>query len=132
MPGSKAGLGLSTKDSDKEFWETFSFFPSVYLYFSLYLPPPIFHSSSICSSLSPGITDTSAGERIIDKSPGVLDSATLAGAQHILACPTSCHLGLKNHAHNSNSLAQMQYRRACRTPSHTLTAEDKEDEMCYG
>lgn len=107
MPGSKAGLQLSTKDSDKGFWDIFSFFSrSIRLSISLCLPPPIFHSFSIHSSLSPGITNTSAGGRITDKSPGVLDSATLAGARHILACPTSCHAGLekkkkkkKNHMH---------------------------------
>lgn len=100
VPGSKAGLQLSTKDSDNGFWDIFSFF-SLSILLSLYLPPPIFHSFSIRSSLSPGITNTSAGGRITDKSPGVLDSATLAGARHILACPTSCHIGLKNQTHTA-------------------------------
>lgn len=34
-------------------------------------------------------------------SPGVLDSATLAGARHILACRTRCHIGLKNQPHKA-------------------------------
>lgn len=93
VPGSKAGLQLSTKDCDKEFWDIFSFFSlSILLSISLYLPPPIFRSFSIRSSLSPGITNTSAGGRITDKSPGVLDSVTLAGAEPILACRTGCHI----------------------------------------
>lgn len=74
---------------------------SILLSISLYLPPPISHSFSIRSSLSPGIANTSAGGRITDKSPGVLDSATLAGARHILACRTSCHIGLKNQPHKA-------------------------------
>lgn len=74
---------------------------SILLSISLYLPPPIFHSFSICSSLSPGIANTSAGGRITDKSPGVLDSATLAGARHILAYRTCCHIGLKNQPHKA-------------------------------
>lgn len=69
---------------------------SILLSISLYLPPPIFHSFSIRSSSSPGIANTSAGGRITDKSPGVLDSAALAGVQRILACRTRCHIGLKN------------------------------------
>lgn len=76
-------------------------FLSILLSISLYLPPPIFHSFSIRSSSSPGIANTSAGGRITDKSPGVLDSATLAGARHILACRTSCHIGLKNKPHKA-------------------------------
>ena len=95
VPSSKAGLRHPEKEPDKEFWDILSFFSLSIL---LYLPPPpttYFHSFSIRSSLSPGISNTSAGGRITDKNPGVLDSATLAGARHILACPTSCHIELK-------------------------------------
>lgn len=129
MPGSKAGLQLSTKDSYKELWDIFSFFSlSILLYISLYLPPPIFRSFSIRSSLSPGITNTSAGGRITDKSPGVLDSATLAGARHIPACRTSCRIGLKNQSHKAPSSNTIQYT----VHIHKLTADDKGKAMCYG
>lgn len=90
-----------TSTANKRFWQRILghilFIQPIYT--SLYLPPPIFHAFSIRSSLSPGITNTSAGGRITDKSPGVLDSAPLAGAKHILACPTSCHIGLRNQLH---------------------------------
>lgn len=99
--GSKAGLRLSTKEfSQKSMGHILSFL-SILLSISLYLPAPIFHSFSIHSGLSPGITNTSAGGRITDKSPGVLDSATLAGAPHILACRTRCHIGLTNQPHKA-------------------------------
>lgn len=74
---------------------------SILLSISLYLPPPIFHSFSIRSSSSPGIANTSAGGRITDKSPGVLDSAALAGAQRVLARRARCHIGLKNQPHKA-------------------------------
>ena len=145
VPGSKAGLQLSTKDFDNGLWDIFSFF-SLSILFSLYLLPPIFHSFSIRSSLSPGITNTSAGGRIADKSPGVLDSAILAGVRHILACPTSCHWGLKKirrtqqpssnivqrTPQNPQSLSLTHTHTRTHTPSHTRTSDDKGNEMCNG
>lgn len=115
---------------NKRFWQRILghvlSFLSILLSISLYLPPPISHSFSIRSSLSPGIANTSAGGRITDKSPGVLDSATLAGARHILACRTSCAYRIEKSATQSSPV-QTQYRRACGTPSYcsytdTLTA----------
>lgn len=139
VAGSKAGLQLPTKDPDKEFWDIFSFFIlSILVCISLYLPPPTFHSFSIRSSLSPGITNTSAGGRITDKSPGVLDSATLAGARHILACPTSCHIGLRNQPHiaaqfRKTTTIKKSPQEPCHrshTGTHTLADDDKENKTC--
>lgn len=63
---------------------------------SLFSSHHLFFTLSIRCSLSLGIANTSAGGRITDKSPGVLDSATLARAWYILACHSRCHIGLKH------------------------------------
>lgn len=126
-----------TSTANKRFWQRILghilFIQPIYT--SLYLPPPIFHAFSIRSSLSPGITNTSAGGRITDKSPGVLDSAPLAGAKHALACPTSCHIGLRNQLHIAaqfkNNTESPQDPQLLFTHTHTLTDDDKATGMCY-
>lgn len=62
---------------------------------SLKVPPPIFHSFFYFTPARPLALLTpqrgGGGGRITDKSPGVLDSAVLVRAQHILARRRGCH-----------------------------------------
>lgn len=89
-------------------------------------PPPSFWSFSIRCSLSPGITYISAGGRITDKNPGVLDSATPAGARHTLARLT---LPLKDSENHSHKEADVFKRNTKDRGGHTHTDEDSK--LCF-
>lgn len=91
-PASKAGLQLSTKHWDMGFWGILRPFfahssPSTshHLFFTLFYFAP----ARPLALLTP---QRGVGGRITDKSPGVLDSAVLVRAQHILARGSGCHM----------------------------------------